>query len=90
MSKPYDPEGEFEAAAAADDDRPSLARVESFLAAVEGKRAAARRTRLVALGVVAAVSGVAFLTAIGVVPVEAENVVVSASAVVAGLAMGKD
>ena len=72
------------------DDRPSFARVESFLATVEERRNAARRTRWIGLGVVAAVGGVAFLTALGAMPVEAENVVVSASAVVAGLAMSRN
>lgn len=72
------------------DDRPSFARVETFLSTIERRQKSARRARFVAAGVAAAIAGVAFLTAIGVVPVEAENVVLSASVVVAGLTLGSN
>jgi hypothetical protein len=72
------------------DERPSSARVESFLDDVEEQRKSVFRTRLIGLGVVVTVAGVALLTALGAVPVSAENVVVSASAVVAGLAFGRN
>jgi hypothetical protein len=68
-------------------DRPSFTRVEQFLDGIERGHRAARRTRWVSLAVGAVIGGVAFLTAIGVVPVAAENLVLSASAVVAGLAL---
>ena len=74
----------------ADDDRPSFERVEGFLASIEQRRDAARRNRWVGMGVGVAIAGVAFLTAIGHVSVPAEGLVVSASAVVAGLALGKN
>ena len=90
MAKPCQTEGDLELVRADCDDRPSLARVESFLDAVDERRESARRTRWIGLGVVAAVGGVALLTALGAVPIEAENVLVSASAVVAGLAMGRE
>jgi hypothetical protein len=82
----YEPED----ASDADADRPSFARVESFLHGIEDRRAAVRRTRWLAFAVVAAIGGVATLTAMGVVPVEAENAVLSASAVVAGFALSKE
>jgi hypothetical protein len=68
-------------------DRPSFTRVEQFLDGVDRSRSAARRARWVSLGVGAVIGGVALLTAIGIVPVAAENLVLSASAVVAGLAL---
>jgi hypothetical protein len=73
-----------------DGDRPSSARVESFLHGIEDRRAAARRTRWIVLAVVTAIGGVAILTALGIAPVEAENAVLSASVVVAGIAFGKE
>jgi hypothetical protein len=73
-----------------DDDRPSFVRVERFLNGIDERRTAARRTRWLALGVGGFAAGVAFLTALGVVPVEAENLVLSAGVVVAGFALGKD
>ena len=72
-----------------DADRPSSARVEQFLEVIEQDRTTARRNRWVGLGVGVVIGGVAFLTAIGVVPVAAENLVLSASAVVAGFALSK-
>ncbi len=71
-------------------DRPSFMRVESFLGQIEERRQQVRRTRWIAFAVAAAIGGVATLTATGIVPVEAENVVLSASAVVAGLALTKE
>ncbi|HSO38919.1 MAG TPA: hypothetical protein VLT33_40600 [Labilithrix sp.] len=70
-------------------DRPSSVRVETFLAGIEEGHSTARRTRWLGLGVGAVIGGVALLTAMGIVPVEAENVVLSASAVVAGFALSK-
>ena len=71
------------------DDPPSIERVERFLDGMDARRMAARRTRWVALGVGGLIAGVATLTALGVITVEAEHVVLSAGAVVAGLALGK-
>lgn len=71
-------------------DRPSSMRVESFLHQIEDRRRQVRRTRWLALGVATAIGSVATLTALGLVPVEAENAVLSASAVVAGLALSKE
>jgi hypothetical protein len=77
----------------ADDDedaeRRSFSRVEDFLDGIERDRSAARTTRWVGLAVGATIGGVALLTAIGLVPVSAENLILSASAVVAGLTLGK-
>lgn len=70
------------------DDRPSFMRVEAFLGCIEDRRRLARRTRWIALGVATAVAGVAILTAIGAMPVQAENVVLSATAVVAAVKLG--
>ena len=70
-------------------DHPSLMRVESYLNGIDDRRKTARRTRWVGMGVAAVIGGVAYLTAIGVVPVEAESFVLSASAVVAGLTLTK-
>ena len=72
-----------------DNDRPSFARVESFLEAIEERRRVARRTRLIVFAVATAIGTVATLTAFGVVPVEAENAALSATAVVAGLVLSK-
>ena len=72
-----------------DSDRPSFARVESFLRSIEERRHAARRTRWIVLAVATAIGSVATLTALGVVPIEAENAALSATAVVAGLALSK-
>ena len=71
-------------------DRPSFMRVETFLHQIEDRRRQARRTRWLALAVATAIGGVATLTALGIVPVEAENAVLSASAVVAGFALSKE
>ena len=79
----------FEDDAAVPAERPSDPRVERFLHGIERNQQAARRTRWIGLGVGAAIAAVAYLTAIGIVPVEAENLVISAGAVVAGLALGK-
>lgn len=72
-----------------DGDRPSFMRVETFLGQIEERRRQARRTRWLAFAVATAIGGVATLTALGIVPVEAENAVLSASAVVAGFALSK-
>ena len=71
-------------------DRPSFMRVETFLGQIEERRRQVRRTRWLAFAVATAIGGVATLTAMGIVPVEAENAVLSASAVVAGFALSKD
>ncbi len=71
-------------------DRPSFMRVESFLGQIEERRRQVRRTRWVALAVATVIGGVATLTGLGVIPVGAENAVLSASAVVAGIALGKE
>jgi hypothetical protein len=73
-----------------DSDRPSFARVESFLAAIDERRRAARRARWIVFSVATAIGTVATLTALGLVPVEAENVALSATAVVAGLVLNKE
>jgi hypothetical protein len=80
-----DPDDGFE-----NTDRPSFMRVESFLGQIEERRRQARRTRWLAFAVATAIGAVATLTAMGVVPVEAENAVLSASAVVAGSALSKN
>jgi hypothetical protein len=72
-----------------DTDRPSFARVESFLAAIDERRQAARRTRWIVFAVATAIGTVATLTAFHVVPVEAENAALSATAVVAGIVLSK-
>jgi hypothetical protein len=71
------------------DERPSQARVEGFLHGIERKQQAASRTRWVGLGVGTVIAAVAYLTSVGLMPVEAEGLVISASALVAGLAIGK-
>ncbi len=71
-------------------DRPSFMRVERFLGQIEDRRRQVRRTRWLALAVATVIGGVATLTAMGIVPVEAENAVLSASAVVAGFALSKN
>ena len=70
-------------------DRPSNPRVDQFLAGIEEGRSTARRTRFLGLGVGALIAAVALLTAIGLIPVGAESVVLTASAVVAALTLGK-
>lgn len=82
--EPPDDDG-FEAS-----DRPSSVRVESFLHQIEDRRRQVRRTRWLALAVAMAIGAVATLTALGIVPVEAENAVLSAGAVVAGFALSKE
>lgn len=71
------------------DDRPSSVRVERFLHVIDDRRKTAARTRWLALAVGGVVAAVVYLTAAGVVPVEAENLVLSAGVVVAGLALSK-
>jgi hypothetical protein len=73
-----------------DGERPSFSRVESFLAAIDERRRAARRARWIVFSVATAIGTVATLTALGLVPVEAENVALSATAVVAGLVLNKE
>lgn len=70
-------------------DRQSFASVDAFLHEIDDRRRRARRSTFVALGVAVAIGGVATLTSLGLVPLSAENAVLSASAVVAGLALGK-
>ena len=72
-----------------DGDRPSNPRVDRFLADIEEGQRTARRTRLLALAVGAVIAGVALLTALGIIPVGAESVLLAASAVVAGLTLGR-
>jgi len=73
----------------APDDRPSSARVARFLDGLEEDRRDARRAQWVGVGVGTVIAPVVCLASAGVVPVEAEALVISASAVVAGLALGK-
>ncbi|MDB4941660.1 MAG: hypothetical protein JWP97_1194 [Labilithrix sp.] len=70
-------------------DRPSHDRVEVFLDGLEESRGKAMRTRWVGAGVGALIGAVALLTAFGIVPVSAENAVLSASAAFAAYALGK-
>jgi hypothetical protein len=79
---------DFEAGDAS--DRPSFMRVETFLGQIEERRQQVRRTRWLAFAVATAIGAVATLTAMGIVPVEAENAILSASAVVAGFALTKE
>ena len=72
-----------------DSDRPSFARVESFLLTIDERRRAARRTRWIVFAVATAIGAVATLTAFGVIPVEAENAALSATAVVSGFVLSK-
>ena len=72
-----------------DADRPSFARVERFLQSIEARRHAARRTRWIVFAAATTIGAVATLTALGVVPVEAENMALSATALVAGLVLSK-
>lgn len=67
-------------------EKPS-ARVSRFLGRLETKRRAATRARILALGVGAAVAGVAYLTSIGIAPTEVRDLVASASALVVGVAL---
>lgn len=73
-----------------DADRPSFARVESFLATLEERRHAARRTRWTMFLVATTIGAVATLTGLGVVPIEAENVALSATAVVASFVFTRE
>jgi len=70
-------------------DRPSSARVASFLDGLDKNRRDARRAQWVGVGVGTVIAPVVCLASAGVVPVEAEALVISASAIVAGLALGK-
>lgn len=70
-------------------DRPSNPRVEQFLEDIEEGRSTARRTRFFGMAVGAVIGGVALLTAIGFIPVGAESIILSASAIVAALTLGK-
>lgn len=72
-----------------DNDRPSSARVESFLQSIDARRRAARRARWIVFSVATTIGVVATLTAFGVVPVEAENAALSATAVAFGLVLAK-
>ena len=72
-----------------DSDRPSFARVESFLEGIDARRREARRTRWIVFSVATAIGTVATLTALGLVPIEAENAALSATAVVAGFVLSK-
>jgi hypothetical protein len=69
-------------------NEPSV-RVSSFLGRLESRRRAAKRARLVTLGVGTLVAGVAYLTSIGVAPTEVRDLVASASAFVVGVALTK-
>lgn len=89
MSTPHHSHSELRDEMADDEDRPSLVRVERFLDGMDERRTAVRRTRWLALGVGGVIAGVASLTALGLVPIEAENLVLSAGALVAGLALSK-
>lgn len=71
------------------DDGAAPARVSTYLGRLEAKRRSARRNRLVALGVGAAVGGVAWLTAMGVAPTEARDLAASAGAIVVGFALSR-
>jgi len=73
----------------APDDRPSSARVARFLDGLEENRRVARRAQWVGVGVGTVIAPVVCLAAAGVVPVEAEALAISASVIVAGLALGK-
>ena len=89
MSTPHHSHSELRDEMTDDEDRPSLVRVERFLDGMDERRTAVRRTRWLALGVGGVIAGVASLTALGLVPIEAENLVLSAGALVAGLALSK-
>ena len=89
MSTPHHSHTELHDPMTEDEDRPSFVRVERFLEGMDERRTAVRRTRWLALGVGGVIAGVASLTALGLVPIEAENLVLSAGAVVAGLALSK-
>lgn len=89
MSTPHHSHSELRDEMTDDEDRPSFVRVERFLDGMDERRTAVRRTRWLALGVGGVIAGVASLTALGLVPIEAENLVLSAGALVAGLALSK-
>jgi hypothetical protein len=86
---PFSPDDDLDRGDELSDDPPSGARVERFLHGIEEEQRIATRTRWVGLGVGTAIAGVSYLTAIGLVPIEAESVVVSAGAVAVGLALRK-
>ena len=67
----------------------SSERVSRFLGRLETRRRKAKRARIIALGVGAAVAGVAYLTSIGIAPTEVRDLVASASALVVGVALTK-
>jgi hypothetical protein len=71
------------------EDAAAPARVSTYLGRLEQKRRSARRNRMVALGVGAAVGGVAYLTAIGLAPTEARDLAASAGAIVMGFALSR-
>jgi len=71
------------------EDSPAAGRVSTYLGRLETKRRSARRNRMVALGVGAAVGAVAYLTAIGVTPTEARDLAASAGAMVVGIALSR-
>jgi hypothetical protein len=64
-------------------------RVSRFLGRLETRRRAAKRARIVTVGVGALVAGVAYLTSIGMAPPEVRDLVASASALVVGVALTK-
>lgn len=71
------------------EDSPAAGRVSTYLGHLETKRRSARLSRMVALGVGAAVAGVATLTALGIAPAEARDLAASAGAIVVGLALSR-
>jgi hypothetical protein len=66
---------------------PGRVRVSRFLGRLENSRRAAKRARIVTLGVGAIVAGVAYLTSIGVAPTEVRDLVASASAFAVGVVL---
>lgn len=71
------------------EDTAAPERVSTYLGRLERKRRSARRNRMVALGVGAAVGGVAYLTALGLAPTEARDLAASAGAIVVGFALSR-
>lgn len=71
------------------EDSPAAGRVSTYLGKLDTKRRSARRNRLIALGVGAAVGAVAYLTAIGLAPTEARDLAASAGALVVGIALSR-
>lgn len=67
-----------------DDERTSEDRVSGYLECIDQQRSRARRNRLIALAVGLATAGVAMLT-----PAETRNLVASAGAIAASVALGR-